>query len=281
MQKIGLVVAFSEICTPLLEHFLLTFNKNVLPSIQSDVQIDIHVYQCNFAILIKEQYKASRTTRHVPPGSFAYLPFGRKTNLDHLSLKSKVFMHDCSNSSFGHSDFYLPDIAVYQDFYDKQFMNYDYLMFCHDDITFYHPTDMVDNMLFLLNGSYYNIVSKCTANFNSDLSLRFHPAMVFVKSSTMQTCRLSFINDLSLFNHGFRIFPDGGAGLLASYYHNNNVMKDNRPYTEIPSSWFTHIRALGDTGVEFCYQLFRDNIEFKDTMDFVKNYNDRLLFGEH
>jgi hypothetical protein len=282
MQKIGIVLASSERCWSLVEHFLLTFNSNVLPHITTkDIQITSHIYKCNFNIIDINQFGASRTTRNVPVNSFSYSSFKSNPSLHNFNLKFDTFIEDCSTNDFKYKSFYLPDIAVYQDFYDKHFRDYDYLMFCHNDVAFYNPTDMIDKMLFLLNGTQYNIVCNCSANFNNDLSLRFHPAMIFIKSSTMQICNLSFINDLDLFNTEFRIFPDGGAGLLASYYHQNNkgILRVNKPYSDLPSSWFTHLRALGDTGVEFCYHYFKENIEFQRVMNYVKQYNDQILFS--
>jgi len=280
MQKIGIVLASSERCWSLVEHFLLTFNNNVLPYITTkNIQISVHIYKCNFNIIDKNQFNAWRTTKKVPQDSFSYSSFDNEQHTNNLNLKFDTFIEDCFTNSFKYKSFYLPDIAVYQDFYEKHLNDYDYLMFCHNDVAFYNQTDMIDKMLFLLNETLYNIVCNCSANFNNDLSLRFHPAMIFVKSSTMQICNLSFINDLNLFNSGFRIFPDGGAGLLASYYHENSkVLLQNRPYGNLPASWFTHLRALGDTGIEFCYHLFKENIEFKRVMNYVKQYNDQLLY---
>lgn len=278
MQSIGIVVAFSERCQALLDHFLLTLERNVIPNIKQPVEVFVHVYQCNFVIVDREKYRNHRHDKIIISESFQYQPFEKPYSAEHLNSKLNIIIHDCSSVDFSCSGFYLPDIAVYQDFCDRHSKPYDYLMFCHDDIAFYEPTDMIDKMLLLLNGTKFDIVANCSTNFNNDLSIRFHPAMIFVKRTTFEINELSFINNLSILNHsGFRIFTDGGAGLMASYYKKGNVAR--QPYSNLPTSWFTHIRAMGDTGVEFCYQYFDEIMEFRRVMDYVQSYNDRLLFG--
>lgn len=280
MQTIGLVVAFSEKCQPLLEHFILTLEKNVIPFITNRINIELHIYQCNFVIIDKERYHTHRHSREILKSTFAYKSFESKLSLQHLKSKLKIHIHDCSDTEFGHHDFYLPDIAVYQDFCDKYSKQYDYLMFCHDDIAFYNPTDMIDKMLLILNTTAHDIIANCSANFNNDLSVRFHPAMIFIKRTAFEINNLSFINSLALFDHNsFRIFTDGGAGLLASYYRKDIKNANKKPYSILPSTWFTHIRAMGDTGVEFCYQYYDEISEFKRVMDYVQLYNDDLLYN--
>lgn len=275
-QKLAVIVGSSERCMPITEQFLLSFHRNVAS--QTDCEIDIHFYKCNFTIL-NRAYHVHRIQTTVPPDSFAFQPFANAVDFTKLGLDGlNIIEHDCSNPDFVRH-FPLPDIALYQDFCDKYIRDYDYAMFCHNDIVFFHKTDMIDRMIALLNGNRYDIVARTSVNFNEDISIRFHPAMIFVKTSTFGACNLSFINNYSLLNRDdFRIYTDGGAGLLASYYHNSN-QNPGRPYDHIPENWFTHIRALGDTGVEFCYHYYKENMEFDRALQSARKYVDLALYA--
>lgn len=276
LQRLAVVVGSSERCMPLTQQMLLSFHRHVASMTQC--KIDIHFYKCNFTIQ-NDMYQLHRVQADVPPDSFSFLPFNNAVDLSHLKLDGlNIIEHDCSDPSFVRH-FPLPDIAVYQDFCDKYINQYDYAMFCHNDIVFFHKTDMIDRMIDLLNGNRYDIVARTSVNFNKDISIRFHPAMIFVKTSTFGICNLSFINNYSLLNRNdFRIFTDGGAGLLASYYHKSN-QHPGRPYDQIPENWFTHIRALGDTGVEFCYHYYKENMEFVRAIQAAQKYVDLALYA--
>jgi len=277
MPKIAVVLGSSELCMPMTEQFLLSFYNNV---INDKFEFNIHLYKCNF-VINNESYFDHRMRSDINSSSFSYLPFVNDIYLEHLNLSGlNIIVHDCSDIGFEHH-FPLPDIALYQDFCDRYMDDYDYSMFCHNDVAFFNRTDMIKKMIALLDGSRYDIISETSANFNNDLSIRFHPAMIFVKTSIFRMSNLSFINNLSILNRDqFRIFTDGGAGLMASYYHNksNNIKK--RPYNHLPNTWFSHIRALGDTGVEFCYHMYKNNQEFSKTIKMAQKYVDFILYGQ-
>jgi len=277
VKTIAVILGSSEKCIPITEQFLLSFYRNVMP-MATNVHFDIHLYKCNL-VINNHNYFQYTTQMNIESDSFSFSPFLNPVQFDHLKLSGlTIIMHDCSCSSFKYH-FPLPDIALYQDFCDKYMDDYDYLMFCHNDVAFFRKTDMIDKMIVLLDGPRYNIISETSANFNSNLSVRFHPAMIFVKSSMFKLCNLSFINNLSIFNkNGFRIFTDGGAGLMASYYHESNKSR-NRPYNHLPDTWFTHIRSLGDTGVEFCYHKYKESKEFIRAIELAQKYVDFTLYG--
>lgn len=280
-KKIAIILGSSERCIPLVRQFLLSFHNNVISLVKNDIEFYVHLYKCNFNIN-NENYFQHRIVSDIDKQSFSFSPFVNKIQLDDLPIPNlQIIIHDCSSSDFK-QHFPLPDIAIYQDFCDKFVYNkteYSYLMFCHNDIVFSQQTDMIDRMIFLLDGSRYDIISKCSANFNNDISMRFHPAMIFIKSNVFQLSNLSFINNLQMFNRNdFRIFTDGGAGLMASYYHKSNN-NGKRPYHDLPNNWFTHIRALGDTGVEFCYQRYKYNNDFIKTIKSAQKYVDFILYG--
>lgn len=280
-QKIAIIIGSSERCMPMTRQFLLSFHNNVIPYVKSNIEFHVHLYKCNFNIE-SENYFRHRIVSDVDKESFSFNTFLNEIQFDKIPIPNlRIITHDCSSQDFK-NHFPLPDIAIYQDFCDKFVCNkndYSYLMFCHNDIAFFEKTDLIDSMISLLDGSRYDIITKCSTNFNNNISIRFHPAMIFIKSITFQLSYLSFINNFKIFdNENFRIFTDGGAGLMSSYYHkNNNSIK--RPYTDIPHTWFQHIRALGDTGVEFCYHKYKDSPEFARVIKSAQKYVDLAIYG--
>lgn len=277
MRKIGICFAYSERVVPLAEQFLLSLSKNIINKASNECKFEIHAYKCNFFV---NRADWNRGTNH---NDFKYDPFSFNHDFSRLNINNcKIIMHDFYEGQKGFINYFLPDIAVYQSFADQYIINgndYEFLMFCHDDLLFEKPVDMINSMIRILDIGQYNVISKISCNCNEDISIRFHPAMIFLKSLTYLNCNLSFINDLDVFNRNeFRVNSDGGSKFLASYYHNNNSFVGNRPFISIPDEWYTHIRGWGDGGVEFSYFNKDTKNIFNDILENAKKNVDLMLY---
>ncbi len=288
MKTVAIVFGFSERCIALAEQMLLSFQENVISQTKDEWEVHVHAYKCNFEIL-NHDYIEHRFVKEIDPSTFAFAPFENDYEFQQVSKHidgMTVHMEDCSVEDFRHH-FPLPDIAIYQDFSDKYILpdkhTYDYVLFCHDDIVFPNKINILDSMVNILEEQpfgniRFNIICKITFNCNEDISIRFHPAFIFIKSTEFLKCELSFINKLDIMdNRNFKVYTDGGAGILASYYSNNNTVK-RRPYTTIPDNWFSHIRSMGDTGVEFCYLRYSNVLEFTERIKEAQKFNDFILY---
>ncbi len=275
MKRLAIVFGFSERCIPIAKQMLLSFDKNVLSEANQSLEVDVHAYQCNFSF---------STPRIFPDGTSVYSPFTINYQFEDIVEHTpdlRFIMHKCSDEEF--KPFGLPDIAVYQDFCDKYIHDYEYILFCHDDIAFFKKTLMLDQMMELLDGNRFNIITRVSFNCNEDISIRFHPEMIFIKSSAFVEAKLSFVNDYQIMDpKKYRLCHkgelDGGAQLLFSYYHVNNNTR-GRPYSTTPESWYSHLRAYGDTGIEFSYIRQKDSLEFKQVIDSAKSYTDHIIYG--
>ncbi len=288
-KTLAIVFGFSERCIALAEQMLLSFQQNIVSELKGDWEIHVHAYKCNLTIL-NSDYMKHRIVKNIEPSTFEFAPFKTNFSFERISKHlGNMILHieDCSSKDFRHH-FPLPDIALYQDFCDKYILPdkhvYDYVLFCHDDMVFPNKVNIIESMIEILQAYFFgstrfDMVCKATFNCNADISIRFHPAFIFVKSVDFLKSKLSFINDLQIMdNNNFKVYTDGGAGLLASYYSKENTT-NKRPYTTIPDNWYSHIRSMGDTGVEFCY-LRHDNIpEFTERIDEANKYNDFILYN--
>ncbi len=273
MKRIAVVFGFSERGTSLAEQFILSFDKNIISEIKEhDVRFDIHAFKCNFDVL---------TTPWGKEGTFEYQPFKNAWDFDHIHTNADIFLHDCYLDSFDRK-YLFPDIGIYQEFLDKYVPSagYDYIMFCHDDIAFFNKCPMIDAIINIVESGRYNIVCNISVNCNEDVSIRFHPAMVFLPAPIIMEANLSFINDLELLDsNNFKVNADGGAKLLNSYYNNENRTQ-KKPFVNLPEEWYTHIRGYGDTGVEFAYILGRTSRhEFYGRIEEAKRNVDFMLYG--
>jgi hypothetical protein len=279
-KRIAIVVGFSERCLPLMKQCVLSLDRNVLSQSPSDIEYFLHAYKCNFKIA-NANYAKNRLIYSVEKDTFEFETFKNRVDLGELPFnRISVIMEDCSIPSFKKLS-PLPDIAIYQDFCDRYLSQkkYDYVLFCHDDVAFFQKTQMIEQMLKILDTDRFNIICRASFNCNDDISIRFHPCFIFVKTSVLERCKLSFVNNKSIFRDGFKSispYGDGGAGLLNSYYSNDNT-DIRRPYTSLPDTWFTHIKTLGDTGVEFSFINFRHK-NFDQIMSDAEKYSDLILY---
>jgi len=172
----------------------------------------------------------------------------------------------------------LPDINIYHHFATTYLDQYDYALFCHNDIYFKkYPIfrDLIHNI-----NEISNIIAEPAIACLRDVSLRFRPSFIFVRTDKFREANLSFINEYTIFRDnikGLSIHRDGGAGLLASYYHINN-RTEAMPFSVFPLTWFKHLRLDTDYGAEM-YNLFNPNgPQFHQLIKKAKQYADYHLY---
>lgn len=252
-SSIAIVFGFSEPCTPLARQLILSCNNSIVASkIHADVSY--FPYTCNYSINTTSG-KSFSTNR-----------------FDDLGVR--VIVNNC--------DFEwrspLPDISIY-DHFDRNYLdNYDYVLFCHNDIHF-RSTCHFHTCIVALEDRRCNIVADYSLTCNNDVSARFLPGFIFVKKDKFRLSNLSFCNDYDIFSDDMKKYPariDGGAGLFASYYSTNNKI-DAIPCLP-PKNWFHHLRIDSDYGIEMHNLLFPGTTEFNDVIDWANRYVDRQLF---
>lgn len=170
----------------------------------------------------------------------------------------------------------LPDIAIYDHFSKTYMSEFDYTLFCHNDVVI-NNQNIFEEMIITLNNSDweqrpYDLIASVSTNAIEFLSIRFHPCFLFIPTTTFVNRKLSFSypehlgNVENFFWYDNKI--DGGAQLLASYYHkdnSNNIV----PFTQIHGRWFKHIKA-DKNGMEFT-RLRGGSDSYKDKIQEAEN----------
>lgn len=261
MPKIAIVFGFSESCYELARQVIVSAH---LAAKLSKIEATYHffAYECNYNL-----------------ASGCSTSFVRQ-----LDLKEDLPIEGLNLTQLASANFkwigVLPDISIYHHFTTTHLDLYDYTLFCHNDIYFKkHPTfrDLVNSI-----NKTKNIVAEPAVACLRNISLRFRPSFIFVRTDKFREANLSFINNYTIFHEDMNSYPiegDGGAGLLASYYANNST--NAMPFSTFPSTWFKHLRLETDYGVEM-YNLFNPNgPQFNSIIKRAKQYADHHVYGQH
>jgi len=263
MHKIAIVFAFSEYCYELARQCIATCWRAANLSKQKG-KYHFFCYECNLDVANKNS-----------------TPFKRSVDLrSDISIDAKIIQRDSSKLEWVR---YMADTTVYHDFAVNDLDNFDYALFCHNDIYFKkHST--FDDLIRIINNVSCNIVAETSLNCNnSDVSLRFSPSFIFVQTDKFRQANLSFINEHKIFVddlRGYSIKRDGGAELFASYYSNQNPSRA-RPYTQFPDTWHRHFRINSDYGIEM-HNIFSPNDpQIQKLLATSKRYTDYYLYGNN
>jgi len=288
MSKVAIVFGFSEQGEYLAKRLIFSFYENIAKSTKHNVHI--FPYKCNFIISDLKDFSNGMSHQENETKSYSFLPFAKQPNWNDLPQSIKVTSMDCSEKSF--TPFYLPDVAVYNDFAVKYSQDFDFVLYCHNDIFFIPTEDSLNDWVSILEwDSEYSIIAELRATANYDLSLRFHMCFVFVNTLKFQESHLSFVNDYVLMNgRDFHIYGNGGTGLVASLYRKHPGCPRWRPYTinthgvyrgrEITSEdkWFMHpgeIEWNRSQPLSEGSSVDRTDVEYKKAKEYVLAYKRR------
>jgi len=232
MSRIALTFGFSEQGVNLAKRVIISFYKHVLSNSSKQHTVDIYPYKCNFKITDLKEFTKNMKHQELPdnPQTYEYTSFSSPT-WDFPKWPGNICEQDCSIESF--QKVYLPDVAVYHDFATKYASNYDYVLYCHDDVTFTDsPTGTLDRWIEIVaDDSPYSIIAELRTTANFDLSIRFHLCFVFTNTLKFTESSLSFVNDLTLMDgNKFHIYSNGGSGLLTSLYVKQAGKPQWKPY---------------------------------------------------
>jgi hypothetical protein len=150
------------------------------------------------------------------------LPFSQKIQLSsELLLPQNVKLTQLDGADLRSSLTWLPDMLVYQDFCDKYMDEFDFVLFCHDDIFFNEQYDLFTYLVkqFATQLPPVNLVGETHLECFDYVSARIYPHFVFAKVDRFRELELSWVNEFPLFADGIVARPpyhDGGASLLAS-----------------------------------------------------------------
>lgn len=261
MHKIAIVLSFSEYCYELCRQCIATCWRAATLS-KSGGEYHFFCYECNYALAIGKSF-----------------PFKRHVDLRaDLPIDAEITQRDSSQLEWVR---HLPDITAYHDFAVNDLDNFDYALFCHNDV-YFKKHNIFDTLLRIINDPEYNIVAELAVACNNDLSLRFRPSLIFVRTDKFRRSQLSFINNDEIFTdiRKYLITHDGGAELLASYYNNRNPSKA-RPFAEFPTDWHKHLRLNSDYGIEMHNILSPNDPQIQELLARSKRYTDYYLYGDN
>jgi hypothetical protein len=282
-MRIAVITAFSERAVPLVKQCIVSCYQCMRQA--KDIEFCFYVYECNWVGEDKRFYQKPITTRtdeEQPTVEFPIQPFSRPIDLaPELDIDVPIVQLPASHLTSPHT--FLPDMLVYQDFADHYLDDFDYTLFCHDDIIFNDQIDLFSEMLNYLNSSSALILAEPHLECYDYISVRFYPHFVFVGTKTFRDLNLSWVNDLCVIDTDtYKVRPvynDGGAALFASYYHKRNaslVCSMRR----LPTIWFRHLRLAGlCVGVEAAL-IYGADAKQKDTLfKEAERYVDSKLYG--
>ena len=254
-SKIAIVLGFSESCQALAIQCILSCCK-ALALCQNKYEIYFYPYKCNW---VRNQQRANPFSSYV---DFANMLPG---------LDMEFCIQDASQIKW---DSPLPDISIYHHFTNVFLDDFDYVLYCHNDI-FFRPLPFMDRATNVLCDERYNIIADTSLSCNQDLSARFQPSFILVKRDKFREANLSFCNEHKILSDEMKAYPiqiDGGGGLLASYYSKNNTI-DAMPFTRV-KQWFRHLRVDSDYGVEMYNILYPDTHHFREIIEKAQRYID-------
>ena len=286
-MKIAIVFGFSEQGEYLAKRLILSFYEHVLKRSSSSCEIHVFPYKCNFAINNMKEFSPGMNRQECEAGGFDYLPFSKGIDWSEVPNSFQVHPIDCSDSSFVR--FFLPDVAVYHDFAVNFSRDYDFVLYCHDDVIFKAAKTSLDDWTSVLDwDTEYSIIAELRATANYEISLRFHMCFVFVNVSKFFESSLSFMNDLVLMDgNKFKVYGNGGTGLLASVYAKKKGKPLWRPYIidvhgvyrgiEITSEdkWFDHPGEIEWNRSQLLSEgslLGKTEREYQNAKEYVQSY---------
>lgn len=264
MPSVAIVTGFSEQGYQLLRQCLASCDI-AISMCKTKADFTAYCYRCN-------QQKGG-----------IYVPFSEELpRSEDLPLKHVKIVIKESHTLPDLGYQWLPDIRVYHDFTTKYLDQFDYALFIHDDI-YFRPIPLFDEIISIISEPGINIIAEHVMTCRRDISIRFHPCFIFVKTTKFRQSNLSFINDYHLLNpDSFRTYNpqiDGGAGLLASYYHTANQV-DADPLSKMPKIWFAHLRMNNSHGIETYNNMNPNSIEFDGIIKQAEEYADSYFFRE-
>lgn len=252
-MRIAIVSAFSEACQPLMQRLLFSCYRAMSKCESHDFAI--YCYQCNYDCGLQ------KSTAFESTPELSVLPSIPITLIESAEIKwsSK-----------------LPDIAIYDHFSQNHMLDFDYSLFCHDDIVLKNQNVFEEMINTLQTADWenrsYDLIAGLSANAIKTLSVRFHPCFLFVPTTTFVKRNLSFIHPDPIGNtesfFWYNNIIDGGAQFLASYYNKQNS-NDTVPFIQV-DRWFQHIKA-GSFGMEFSRLMRTDIASFYSKMKEAEN----------
>ncbi len=262
MHKIAIVLGFSEYCYELCRQCVTTCWRAATLS-KPGGEYHFFCYECNL-----DAVSGNAT------------PFKYSVDLKNdLPIDAQIIQRDASKLKWVR---HLADMTIYHDFAVNDLDNFDYALFCHNDV-YFRKHNTFDDSIAAINGPGYNIVAETSLACNIDVSLRFRPSFIFVRTDKFRYAKLSFINEHEIFTNEVRKYPikfDGGGELFASYYSRENP-SEARPYDKFPQEWYHHLRLNSDYGVEM-HNIFSPNDpQIQELLAKSKRYTDYYLYGQN
>ena len=251
-SKIAVVTAFSERCSSLVKQFLVSCHLSASKYIEL---ADFHyfVYECNW-IGEHSSLKIDEITRK-PQAEFLrpFYEFSKP-----IQINNELLLPNCEFTQINASELnsiysWLPDIITYQDFCDKYINEFDYVLFCHDDIIINDKKNLFSSLIATAErNSEIAVIGETHLECYGYISARIYPHFVFIKTSKFLEYKLSWANGYRIFDNSLKSrdpYNDGGAGLLASIYQNN--VKPWALYTNMEKNLFHHLRPANiSVGIE-------------------------------
>ena len=258
MHKVAIVTAFSEYCYELCRQCIATCWRAATLS-KPGGEYHFFCYECNLDLAIGKS-----------------VPFEHAVDIrSDMPIDAKITQRDSSKLEWTRS---LADMVVYHDFAVNDLDNFDYVLFCHNDI-YFKKHNTFDELLLI--DAKHNIVAETALACNKDVSLRFRPSFIFVRTDKFRSANLSFINEHEIFTDNLKkmnIKHDGGAELFASYYNNQNT-SPARPFDRFPSSWHKHLRIDTDYGIEMHNKISPNDPRIQELLAKSKRGTDYYLYG--
>lgn len=289
MSKIAVVFGLSEQGEYLAKRLIFSFYEHIARQCSHDIHI--FPYECNFIISDMKKFSKGMNNQEHKAEGYSFEPFVKQVNWSDLPPKMNVTTVDCSDELF--TPFFLPDVAVYHDFATKYSQEFDFVLYCHNDLIFSPTQVTLDDWTSILEwDSEYSFISELRSTANYDISLRFHMCFVFVNVQKFNESSLSFVNDYVLMDgQEFYIYGNGGTGLVASLYKKHPDKPQWRPYIldihgvyrgrEITTEdkWFVHpgeIEWNRSQPLSEGSSVERTKNEYIKAKDYVRLYKQRI-----
>jgi len=275
--KLALVTGFSEECTPLVKQCILSAYLCLLRG-KIDYELTVYAYEYNWLGFSALEQHHEDTNRDYCD----HAPFSRTINLaQELSSLSNVRFVQPKASSIEHTrKCFLPDIKIYHDFATKYMDEFEYAMFCHNDVVFNDLIPIFDTMIGIFETSGPAFIGEPHVDCRETISLRIYPQFIFVNSNRFKNYNLSFVNDYEIFAPEIRSWSmakDGGAQLLASCYQMHS--ETLKPWAMVYRCWYRHVRLDSDTGIE-SYRTHAPHTDmYRKLLEEADRYVDSHLYG--
>jgi hypothetical protein len=283
LDRFAIVTGFSERCLPLIKQCIVSCCE-CIKKFPDPASFHFFIYECNW---VGDPYTSVTLTQR--PGGMRpqvekpVLPFSQKIQLSsELLLPQNVKLTQLDGADLRSSLTWLPDMLVYQDFCDKYMDEFDFVLFCHDDIFFNEQYDLFTYLVkqFATQLPPVNLVGETHLECFDYVSARIYPHFVFAKVDRFRELELSWVNEFPLFADGIVARPpyhDGGASLLASYYRKAREGQIAKPL----SIGFKHLRlANRSVGVESAILGRMPKTDIDAAMERANRYVDLRMFQE-